>query len=254
MRQGPSPRRVRELSTRFGADESTITRWQTFWREHFPQTPFWKVARASFLTVGEIVSLPYSLVDAFLRRHPPREGWILLLRFPYQSRFPGACKSRSRNDPPRSAEDALRPRLLTGENGLPQSFHPVLRRRDDPTNSQSDRRLMGAVSILRGGLALELSPPRGTLQSAIRSLAAMTWSHPVTGREARFSVVTIARWYYTVRRVRDDPVGAFAAPCARTAARYPWQRPWLSSSIFSTAITRTGAINFTRQSRSFGEG
>jgi transposase InsO family protein len=36
----------------------------------------------------------------------------------------------------------------------------------------------------------------------------MTWSHPVTGREARFSAVTIARWYYTARRVRDDPVGA----------------------------------------------
>src|SRR6202040_3225270 len=75
-----------------------------------------------------------------------------------QSRFPGGCKSRSRNDPPRSAEDALRPRFLTGENGLSQSFHPVLRRRDDPTNPQSDRRPMGAVSILRGGLALELSP------------------------------------------------------------------------------------------------
>ncbi len=37
MRQGPNPRRARELSKRFGADESTITRWQTFWREHFPQ-------------------------------------------------------------------------------------------------------------------------------------------------------------------------------------------------------------------------
>ncbi len=79
MRQGPSPRRVRELSARFGADESTIIRWRTFWREHFPQTPFWKVARASFLAVGKIVSLPSSLVDAFLRRHPPREGWILLI-------------------------------------------------------------------------------------------------------------------------------------------------------------------------------
>ena len=89
MRQGPSPRRVRELSARFGADESTITRWQTFWREHFPQTPFWKVARASFLTVGEIVSLPYSLVDAFLRRHPPREGWTLLLRFLAPITVPG---------------------------------------------------------------------------------------------------------------------------------------------------------------------
>ena len=92
MRQGPSPRRVRELSTRFGVDESTITRWQTFWREQFPQTPFWKVARASFLTVGEIVSLPYSLVDAFLGRYPPREGWILLLRFLSPITVPGGLQ------------------------------------------------------------------------------------------------------------------------------------------------------------------
>ena len=92
MRQGPSPRRVRELSARFGADESTIARWQTFWREHFPQTPFWKVERASFVTVGEIVSLPYSLVDAFLRRHPPREGWILLLRFLSPITVPGGLQ------------------------------------------------------------------------------------------------------------------------------------------------------------------
>jgi hypothetical protein len=92
MRQGPSPRRVRELSACFGADESTIIRWQTFWREHFPQTPFWKVARASFLAVGEIVSLPCSLVDAFLCHHPPREGWILLLRFLSPITVPGGLQ------------------------------------------------------------------------------------------------------------------------------------------------------------------
>jgi hypothetical protein len=89
MRQGPTPRRVRELSQRFGADESTIARWQVFWREHFPQTPFWKVARAGFVALGEIKSLPYSLVDAFLRRHPPSEGWTLLLRFLAPITVPG---------------------------------------------------------------------------------------------------------------------------------------------------------------------
>jgi hypothetical protein len=92
MRQGPSPRRVRELSTRFGADESTITRWQVFWREHFAQTPFWKVARAGFITLGESVCLPYSLVDAFLRRHPPCEGWIHLLRFLSPITVPGGLQ------------------------------------------------------------------------------------------------------------------------------------------------------------------
>jgi hypothetical protein len=89
MRQGPTPRRVRELSQRFGADESTIARWQVFGREHFPQTPFWKVARAGFVALGEIKSLPYSLVDAFLRRHPPSAGWTLLLRFLAPITVPG---------------------------------------------------------------------------------------------------------------------------------------------------------------------
>jgi hypothetical protein len=75
MRQGPSPRRVRELSQRFGADRRTIARWQVFWRERFPQTPFWKIERARLIPLVEIVSLPYSLVDAFLRRHPPQDYW-----------------------------------------------------------------------------------------------------------------------------------------------------------------------------------
>jgi hypothetical protein len=92
MRQGPTPRRVRELSDRFGADASTIARWQTFWREHFPQTPFWKVARARFTTLGKIISLPYSLVDAFLHRHPPCEGWILLLQFLSPIAVPGGLQ------------------------------------------------------------------------------------------------------------------------------------------------------------------
>jgi hypothetical protein len=81
MRQGPTPRRVRELSQRFGADRRTIARWQVFWRERFPQTPFWKVARARLVPVVEIVSLPYSLVDAFLSRNRRCRGWTLLLRF-----------------------------------------------------------------------------------------------------------------------------------------------------------------------------
>ena len=46
IRQGPAPRRVRELSTRFGADRRTIARWQVFWQEHFPQSPYWKIAGA----------------------------------------------------------------------------------------------------------------------------------------------------------------------------------------------------------------
>jgi hypothetical protein len=81
MRQGPSPRRVRELSKLFEVDRHTIARWQVFWREQFPQTSFWMVARGRLVPVVQIVSLPRSLLEAFLRNGDPLHGWERLLRF-----------------------------------------------------------------------------------------------------------------------------------------------------------------------------
>lgn len=89
LRQGPSPRRVRELSARFGADRRTIARWQVFWREHFPQTHFWKIARARLIPIVQIETLPYSLVGSFLLRHHHCRGWTLLLRFLSPITIPG---------------------------------------------------------------------------------------------------------------------------------------------------------------------
>ena len=81
MRQGPSPRRVRELSGLFGVDRHTIARWRVFWSEHFPQTPFWKVERGRLVRAVEIVTLPLALLETFLRGDSPAEAWGRLLRF-----------------------------------------------------------------------------------------------------------------------------------------------------------------------------
>jgi len=81
MRQGPSPRRVRELSRLFGAERRTVARWQLFWREQLPASPFWKVARGRLPPSPELVLLPKALLDGFLRGEDPREGWGRLLRF-----------------------------------------------------------------------------------------------------------------------------------------------------------------------------
>ena len=81
MRQGPSPRATRELSTLFGADRRTITRWQVLWCEQFPQTRFWKVERANFVPALAASSLPQSLLQAFFTSHKPRDDWERLLRF-----------------------------------------------------------------------------------------------------------------------------------------------------------------------------
>ncbi len=55
------------------------------------------------------------------------------------------------------------------------------------------------------GALLSAPPPRGELKAALRSLAAKTWTHPVTAGEVCFSAATIERWYYQARR-NDDPV------------------------------------------------
>ena len=81
MRQGPSPRRIRELSQLFGADRRTIARWQLFWREHFPQTPFWKRARALLAPVVDVATVPLALLTAFLSHRSDGEDWARLLRF-----------------------------------------------------------------------------------------------------------------------------------------------------------------------------
>jgi hypothetical protein len=92
LRQGPTPRHIRELSQRFGANRQTIARWQVFWHERFPQTPFWKTARARLVPLVEVVALPHSLVDAFLTRHHRCRGWTLLLRFLSPITMPGALR------------------------------------------------------------------------------------------------------------------------------------------------------------------
>ena len=37
-----------------GSTAQTMARWQTFWRDRFPQTPFWKIAGARLVPVVEM--------------------------------------------------------------------------------------------------------------------------------------------------------------------------------------------------------
>ena len=57
------------------------------------------------------------------------------------------------------------------------------------------------------GSLLSAPPPRGELKATIESLAAKTWTHPISGRDVRFSAKAIERWFYLARREQHDPVG-----------------------------------------------
>ncbi len=109
MRQGPSPRRVRELSTRFGADRRTIARWQVFWREHFPQTPFgrsrvpisYRLSKSSACPIRWWIPSFSVIASAGVGRS--------CCGFSHRLRFPGAYESRFHDDRTPPAEDAHRP-------------------------------------------------------------------------------------------------------------------------------------------------
>jgi len=108
MRQGPTPRRVRELTKLFDANRRTISRWRVFWNEHFPRTTFWKVARARLVPVFEIVDFPRSLLEAFVRRGDDRVGWEKLLRFLSPITTTKGLEIKVSDDRSESAEDARR--------------------------------------------------------------------------------------------------------------------------------------------------
>ncbi len=80
MTQGVTPRRVRELRTHLGVDRRTLVRWRSWWREHFPASPFWREQRARLLPVLCDAGLPGTLLDRFAPQGE-RDGIVSLLRF-----------------------------------------------------------------------------------------------------------------------------------------------------------------------------
>lgn len=108
MRQGPTPRRVRELQELFGVSRRTIYRWRDFWNEHFPKTTFWQVNRARLVPVFEIVDFPRSLLEAFVGAGDDRHGWRQLLCFLSPITTTKGLVSKVSDDRQESAEDARR--------------------------------------------------------------------------------------------------------------------------------------------------
>jgi hypothetical protein len=65
MIHGISEKRAAELRDLVGVSARTLGRWRTWWREAFPQTGFWKRARARFGSPVDPCCLPASLMERF---------------------------------------------------------------------------------------------------------------------------------------------------------------------------------------------
>jgi putative transposase len=82
-----------------------------------------------------------------------------------------------------------------------QHWERFLKTNTDPFKRDHWARLR--FSII--GPLLAAPPAKGELHDALRSLAAKTWRHPISGSDVRFGLSTIERWYYAARRA-PDPV------------------------------------------------
>lgn len=65
MRQGPTPPGMLQLQELFGADRRTIKRWQNLWEDVFPESTFWRTAKARFMPPPDERALPRSLLERF---------------------------------------------------------------------------------------------------------------------------------------------------------------------------------------------
>ena len=79
---------------------------------------------------------------------------------------------------------------------------------------RSVHRLWGEFRFSVIGGLLAAPPPEGELEQELRSLADISWTHPVTRKTVKFGFSTIEKWYYKAKKKSADPVGSL-----RTKAR-----------------------------------
>ncbi len=69
------------------------------------------------------------------------------------------------------------------------------------------------------GTLLSAPPARGELWAALESLAATTWTHPVTGHKKRFAAKTLERWLYRAGKSGMIRWQSCGVPCGKIVGR-----------------------------------
>src|SRR6516165_2954534 len=80
LREGATQARMRRLTALINVDRRTVERWRAWWREAFTATPFWRIARASFMPPVDEDYLPATMLERFSGKSLS-ERMIALLRF-----------------------------------------------------------------------------------------------------------------------------------------------------------------------------
>lgn len=81
LRQGPTPKRYRQLCAKFGVSVRTLRRWMRWWQEAFPTSRFWAGSRGLLARSVTSDALPCALLEVFSGASEPREQVLVALRF-----------------------------------------------------------------------------------------------------------------------------------------------------------------------------
>jgi hypothetical protein len=65
LRCGLTPTRMELLKELVGGSRQTVLRWQTWWQQVLPESPFWRARCGVFRSTVEIGELPQSLLEQF---------------------------------------------------------------------------------------------------------------------------------------------------------------------------------------------
>ena len=79
MRCGATPARMEKLQKLVGVSRQTVVRWERWWREVLPASPFWRAVCGAFGSPVERSELPASLLQQFAGTL--EEQLLALLRF-----------------------------------------------------------------------------------------------------------------------------------------------------------------------------
>ncbi len=83
LSHGLTPRRRRRVCGILGVAPRTLERWRIWWKEEFPQTPFWRSVRGVFLPPLDEELLPAPLVAHFSPSTPKKLAQLMrFLAFP----------------------------------------------------------------------------------------------------------------------------------------------------------------------------
>jgi hypothetical protein len=111
---------MRQLTEGVGVNRRTVMHWHVWWREGFPASAFWQIARAAFMPPVGQDRLPAALIERFRGKGAEQMNRVTAVHRPRDGRQGARSNGRP---PPAQVLLAATPRSIYGLHSLdPQEW------------------------------------------------------------------------------------------------------------------------------------